>query len=46
MHCDCRERERTALVDRRPKGAVVMAACSKNAETVGDVWIQMFGESG
>jgi hypothetical protein len=31
--------------NRRPTGAVVMAGCGNNAETVGDVWIQMFGVS-
>jgi hypothetical protein len=34
------------MVDRRPKVSVVTAGCDKNAETVGDVWIQMFGETG
>jgi len=32
-------------VDRWPKGAVVMADCGKDAETVEDVWIQKFGGS-
>jgi len=47
MHCDFRER--TEVVDRRPKGAEVMAGCGKNAETVRGVWIQkavVSGESG
>jgi hypothetical protein len=44
MHSDFGER--TEVVDRRPKGAEVMAGCGKNAEIVRDIWIQKAAVSG